>query len=155
MRIISQVCILHSDTSSRCGKNTKFKCVVHTVFKCVLHTLTCGVQLTPNKVSVLGQWPHTTFGVQCTLIFLQCSAGATSGTVRGAAARTSAKFPKALYVHCAAYRLNLCIMKCCKNREVSNMMETVSSVAHFFNNSPKRQLALEKWITEVLPYEEK
>ena len=72
----------------------------------------------------------------------------------GAAARISANYPKALHVHCAAPRLNLCIMKCCSNREVSNnMIETVGSVAGFFNNSPKRQLALEKWITEVLPSE--
>ena len=82
-------------------------------------------------------------------------AGSMSGSTRGAAARTRAKYPKALYVHCTAHRLNLCIMKCCKNCEVSNMIETVGSVARFFNNSPKRQLALEKWISEVLPYEEK
>ena len=82
-------------------------------------------------------------------------AEAMSGSVRGAAARISTKYPKALYVHCAAHRLNLCIMKCCNNHEVSNIMETVSSVARFFNNSPKRQLALEKWITEVIPCEEK
>ena len=82
-------------------------------------------------------------------------AGSMSGSVRGAAARIIAEHPKALYVHCAAHRLNLCIMKCCSIREVSNMIETVGSVARFFNNSPKRQLALEKWITEVLPTEEK
>ena len=82
-------------------------------------------------------------------------AGSMSGSTRGATARIRAKYPKALYVHCTAHRLNLCIMKCCMNREVSNMIETVGSVARFFNNSPKRQLALEKWISEVLPCEEK
>lgn len=35
------------------------------------------------------------------------------------------------------------------------MIQTVGSVARFFNNSPKRQLALEKWISEVLPTEKK
>ena len=78
-----------------------------------------------------------------------------SGQVRGAASRISSKYPKAVYVHCAAHRLNLCIVKCCKIRIVSNMIDTVSSVARFFNNSPKRQLALEKWISDVLPSEEK
>ena len=82
-------------------------------------------------------------------------AGSMSGSIRGAAARICADYPKALYVHCAAHRLNLCIAKCCNNREVSNMIEIVGSVSRFFNNSPKRQLALEKWINEVLPTEEK
>ena len=82
-------------------------------------------------------------------------AGSMSGSVRGAAARICADHPKALYVHCAAHRLNLCIMKCCSIREISNMIQTVGSVARFFNNSPKRQLSLEKWISEVLPTEEK
>ena len=35
------------------------------------------------------------------------------------------------------------------------MIDTASSVARFFNNSPKRQLALEKWIADVQPCEEK
>lgn len=83
------------------------------------------------------------------------SAGAMSGSVRRAAGRISAKYPKALYVHCAAHRLYLCVMKCCNNREISNAMDTVSSIAHFFNNSPKQQIALETWITSVLPSEEK
>ena len=82
-------------------------------------------------------------------------AGAMSGQIRGAASRISSKYPKAVYVHCAAHRLNLCIVKCCKIRTVSNMIDTVNSVAHFFNNSPKRQLALEKWIADVQPCEEK
>ena len=82
-------------------------------------------------------------------------AGAMSGQIREAASRISSKYPKAVYVHCAAHRLNLCIVKCCKIRVVSNMIDTVSSVARFFNNSPKRQLALEKWIADVQPCDEK
>ena len=34
-------------------------------------------------------------------------------------------------------------------------MDVVDSISRFFNNSPKRQLELEKWIMEVLPSEEK
>ena len=82
-------------------------------------------------------------------------AGAMSGCVRGAAARIHAGYPKALYIHCASHRLNLCVMQCCKISEVSNVMETVGSIARFFNNSPKRQIALEGWITSVFPTEEK
>ena len=44
-------------------------------------------------------------------------------------------------------------MKACSIQVVSNMMQTADSVARFFNNSPKRQLALEKWIDSVLPEE--
>ncbi len=82
-------------------------------------------------------------------------AGSMAGRVRGAAARIRAKYPQALFVHCAAHRLNLCVMKCCSNREVSNVIETVGSIARFFNNSPKRQGSLGDWISRVLPVEEK
>ena len=82
-------------------------------------------------------------------------AGSMSGHTKGAAARISAKYAKALYTHCAAHRLNLCIVKCCANREVNNMMGVVDSISGFFNNSPKRQRELEKWIANVLPREEK
>ena len=82
-------------------------------------------------------------------------AGSMSGHTKGAAARISAMYPKALYTHCASHRLNLCIVKSCSNREVTNMMEVVDSISHFFNNSPKRQLELEKWIAAVLPGEDK
>ena len=35
------------------------------------------------------------------------------------------------------------------------MMQTADSVSRFFSNSPKRQLALEKWIGELLPEEKR
>ena len=59
-------------------------------------------------------------------------AGSMSGHTKGAAARISAMYPKALYSHCASYRLNLCIFKSCSNREVTNTMEVVDSISHFF-----------------------
>ena len=34
-------------------------------------------------------------------------------------------------------------------------METADSITRFFNNSPKRQLELEKWIANICPNEEK
>ena len=78
-----------------------------------------------------------------------------SGKVKGVAARISSQYPKALFVHCASHRLNLCIMKSCNDREVSNMIDMVSCIARFFNYSPKQQLCLDKWITDTLPTEEK
>ena len=73
-------------------------------------------------------------------------AGAMSGAVKGAAARIMAQCPKAHYVHCAAHRLNLCVVKCCTICEVSNAMDCADSVVRFFKFSPKRQTFLEKCI---------
>ena len=82
-------------------------------------------------------------------------AGAMAGKVKGAAAPISEKYPRALYMHHASHRLNLCVMKCCTIQHVSNMMHTADSISRFFANSPKRQLALEKWIGDVLPDEKR
>lgn len=46
-------------------------------------------------------------------------AGAMSGCTKGVAVRISTQYPKALYTHCAAHRLNLCVVKCCSIREVT------------------------------------
>ena len=40
-------------------------------------------------------------------------AGAMAGRSKGAAACITSLHPKALYTHCAAHRLNLCVVKCC------------------------------------------
>jgi len=46
-------------------------------------------------------------------------------------------------------------MKCRDIREVNNMMQTADAIACFFKFSPKRQLALEKWIEDVLAGEKR
>lgn len=81
-------------------------------------------------------------------------AGAMAGKTKGAA-RISEKYPRALFTHCVSHRLTLCVVKCCNILEISNVMDKADSVIRFFNNSPKRQLELEKWISDVLPTEEK
>ena len=48
-------------------------------------------------------------------------AGAMAGASKGAAARITARYPKALYTHCASHRLNLCVVKCCKIQEVNSI----------------------------------
>ena len=78
-----------------------------------------------------------------------------SGSSKGVAARITSKYPKALYTHCASHHLNLCVVKCCSVKEINSMMQTADSVSRFFSNSPKRQLALEKWIGELLPEEKR
>ena len=80
-------------------------------------------------------------------------AGAMAGKSKGVASRITSKYQKALYTHCASHRLNLCVMKSCALREVSNMMQSAGKVSRFFSNSPKRQLFLEEWIDNVLPEE--
>ena len=77
-------------------------------------------------------------------------AGAMPGLSKGVAARICAKYLKATYSHCASHKLNLCIVKCCSIREVSNMIQTADSISRFFKYSPKRQLSLEKWIDDIL-----
>ena len=78
-----------------------------------------------------------------------------AGKSKGAASYITTKQPKALYTHCASHRLNLCVVKCCSIREISNMMESADKISRFFNNSLKRQLALEQWIDEVFTQHEK
>ena len=75
-------------------------------------------------------------------------AGAMAGARRGVAARILDKYPKAGFVHCASHVLNLCVLKSASIAEVRNVMNVVTSVAIFFNHSPKRQVALDKFITE-------
>ena len=78
-----------------------------------------------------------------------------AGKSKGAAACITAKHPKALYTHCASHRLNLCDAKSCTIREISNMMQSADKVSRFFSNSPKRQLALEKWIDNLFSNEKR
>ena len=82
-------------------------------------------------------------------------AGAMTGLSKGVAARICAKYPKATYSHSASHTLNLCIVKCCSIREVSNMIQTSDSISRFFKYSPKRQLSLEKWIDDIFQGEKR
>ena len=74
-------------------------------------------------------------------------AGAMAGKNNGAAARIQKILPKAVYTHCAAHAQNL---KCCSIAEIRNTMDTADSICRFFSNSPKRQLAFERWIEQKL-----
>ena len=56
-------------------------------------------------------------------------------------------YPKALYTHCTSHILNHCIIKSLDLWIVKNMMGLADSIARFFRNSPKQQVALEMiWV---------
>ena len=68
-----------------------------------------------------------------------------------AAAKIRSEYPLAIYMHCAFHKLNLCVASSCSVQMVKNMMDAVRVISDFFNNSPKRQTALEKKIEDLLP----
>ena len=76
-------------------------------------------------------------------------AGNMAGKYRGAAVSIQSTCPKAVYVHCAAHSLNLCIVAACGVQSVQNMMGTMVEICLFFSNSPKRQLEFEKHIQSI------
>ena len=76
-------------------------------------------------------------------------AGAMAGKTKGVAARILQQFPRAVYTHCATHCLNLCVVKCCSVQEVQRAMDIADTISCFFSNSPKRQLAFEKWVTQL------
>ena len=73
-------------------------------------------------------------------------AGNMAGKYRGAAVIIQSRCPKAVYVHCAAHALNLCVVAACSAQLVKNMMGTMTEICIFFTYSPKRQQELEKTI---------
>ena len=81
--------------------------------------------------------------------------GAMAGINKGAATRITQQYPKAVYTYCAAHNLNLCVVKCCSIPEVQNTMDIDDKVCRFFAFSPKRQLAFESSVDEVLDGEKR
>ncbi len=77
-------------------------------------------------------------------------AGAMAGKTKGAARRIMDLHPKAIYTHCAAHVLNLCVVKCCSIPEIRNTMDVADKIHRFFAFSPKRQLCFEKCIHDML-----
>ena len=83
----------------------------------------------------------------------QCydGAGNMAGRLNRASSLIRAEHEKAIYVHCMNHRLNLCIANTCQLPMVRNMMDIMSKISDFFNNSPKRQQHLLAKIRELLP----
>ena len=73
-------------------------------------------------------------------------AGNMAGKYHGAAVIIQTTCSKAVYVHCAAHNLNLCVVVACSVQTVKNLMGTLVEICLFFSNSPKRKGELEKQI---------
>ena len=71
-------------------------------------------------------------------------AGAVAGVKNGAAAHILALNQLALYFHCFSHKLSLAVSKNFKIISVSNMLETVQKISHFFQNSEQRQRNFEQ-----------
>ena len=78
-------------------------------------------------------------------------AGNMAGRYNGAAALIKNDYPKALYVHCASHRLNLCVTSSCKIVTIKNMMSDVKAVSDYFNSSPKLADYLKTNIVHIFP----
>ena len=85
-------------------------------------------------------------GLDPNLIRGQGYDGAANMCGRGTATRITQEFPLALYVHCSAIVLNLCIVKAREMQAVRNVLGTMIEVGLFFKGSAKRQDLLEKHI---------
>ena len=81
----------------------------------------------------------------------QCSDGAgnMSGPCNGAAAIIRRQYPKAIYTHCMAHRLNLSVVSPCKMHNVRNMFDTVGQVTRSLKYSPKKEPLLVQKVTDV------
>lgn len=74
-----------------------------------------------------------------------------AGKLSDDAARVQQQYKKAIYVHCGAQILNLCVASSCNLPIIRDMMNNVRAVSDFFNTSPKRIIALQDKIRELVP----
>lgn len=66
-----------------------------------------------------------------------CSAMA--GHISGVQARIKESYPKAIFTHCAAHRLNLVVQKLSSVPQIRNTIGTIKSLIHFYRSSPLRR----------------
>jgi hypothetical protein len=76
-------------------------------------------------------------------------ASAMSSKSKGVCGRILKKNPKALYVHCSSYRLNLVVAKACTLPSVVQMLGVAHKITSFFRPSPQCMHLLKKKIAEI------
>ena len=65
-------------------------------------------------------------------------AGNMAGAKSGTSSNILRSFPKYLYFHCSAHRLNLVVAETCKILSVINMMDCIRKCSQIFEFSPKK-----------------
>ncbi|XP_025192611.1 52 kDa repressor of the inhibitor of the protein kinase-like [Melanaphis sacchari] len=82
-------------------------------------------------------------GIDCDFLYGQGYDGASnmSGQFQGVQAHIRSKYPKALYVHCAAHSLNLAVSTASNIKSVRNCLGIIEKLYVFFN-TPKRNAVL-------------
>ena len=83
--------------------------------------------------------------------YITTCAGNMSGPCNGAAAIVRRQYPKVIYTHCMAHRLNLSVVSACKMQNVRNMFDTVGEVTRSFEYSPKKEALLVQKVKDVCP----
>lgn len=79
-------------------------------------------------------------------------AASMSGSFRGTQAIINNKYPKALYVHCVSHSLNLALSNAAEVPSIRNCFGIIEKIYAFFN-TPKRQLILQKCVSNLAPDE--
>lgn len=75
-----------------------------------------------------------------------------AGEKHGVQRLVKQRFPKAGFIHCRAHVLNLVLLHSCANhKKTSRFFNTLSSLAAFFTQSPKRCHKLAEFMTTKLP----
>lgn len=79
-------------------------------------------------------------------------ASVMSGHLTGLCTRVQERFPRAIFIHCFAHKLNLVLGQVCKGiKECCIFFTTMSGIAAFFSQSPKRSAALKTYLQRKLP----
>ena len=81
-----------------------------------------------NLLKYLSEWQHDANKL-CGQSY--GGAGAMASKSRGASTRITQLHPKAIYTHCSADMLNLCVVQCCSIPEVRNIMSIADRVCRF------------------------
>ena len=78
-------------------------------------------------------------------------AGNMACSIKGTAAIIREQYPLALYLHRSSHCLNLVVIKSLQIPNIRNMIGVMDRVYIFFDAHPKRQIALDKTMTETQP----
>ena len=77
-------------------------------------------------------------------------AGNMAGRLQGCSTLVTNQFPQAIYMHCNAHCLNLCIVAVSKIVDVKSMWAALLEVNVFYKYSPKRAQSLAEAIDELM-----